>query len=117
MIETIDRSIDKLQRYLLHNDKVDTIYVLANTKNAGKVYIEAIKQLIDLKKYKIHYITDSTKDGINCNSVILLCGLWHLNKAISKSGCGFLYGNYCITISEIPSIIYLKETNETKIIV
>ena len=81
--------IYRVERYL-EDFEIKNIIFISHTKNSAIHYYKELKEIIDLDKYNILFMSERTNkvDGLLPSKTMgIMCGVWYKNKKLREDNC------------------------------
>lgn len=81
------KQIYRIENYIKEYE-IKNIIFISHTEKSAKLYYEELKEIIDLDKYNISFIsgrTNKKEDGLLPSKTMgIMCGVWYKNKKLRE---------------------------------
>lgn len=114
------KQIYRIEKYL-EGCKIKNIVFISHTKMSAKYYYKELKEIINLEKYNISFMSGRTEeqDGLKPKETIgIMCGVWYKDKELRNkyNFWEFIDKIYTMPLTDIDKMSDIKNTFEEVII-
>lgn len=103
------KQIYRIENYIKEFE-IKNIIFISYTEKSAKLYYEKLKEIIDLDKYNISFISGSTnkkEDGLLPSKTMgIMCGIWYKNKKLREDNYfwNLIDNIYTLPLSDIDHV-------------